>query len=211
MAGFLTSASLAAACTAALAGRPLVVDDANTNEKGTGHVETWVERAEGATVVNVAPAYAPLDGLEFAAALSRDTTNKINASAVQLKWRITESLDNGCNLGTTLGAAQQGGGDGHGRFVNGLLTCNARDIGSVHFNLGLIKPSGSASLRTWGVAFEHAFGPLTPHIETFGEKGSKPTLQIGARTDIAKGWQLDGTIGRRDGENLYTLGMKFQF
>jgi hypothetical protein len=207
----LTATLLAGAAGAAWAGRPLTVDDANTNDKGAGHVEAWVAREDRATVVNVAPAYAPFEGVEFAVALSRDTTNKVTANAAQVKWRITESRENGCNVGTSLGAAHVGSGGGNARFVNGLLTCNAGDIGSLHVNLGLVKPSGSSSVRTWGVAFERGFGPVTPHIEFFGEKGSKPTVQVGARTEIVKGIQLDGTVGRIDGENLYTLGVKFQF
>lgn len=108
-ASLLTATLLVAAAGTAWAGRPLTVDDANTNDKGAGHVEAWVARADGATVVNVAPAYAPFEGVELAVALSRDTTNKVNASAAQLKWRITESRDNGCNVGTSLGAAHEGG------------------------------------------------------------------------------------------------------
>lgn len=74
-----------------------------------------------------------------------------------------------------------------------------------------MKPSGASSVKTWGVAFERPMGPVTPHLEFFGEKGSKPTVQAGARTEIAKGIQLDGTVGRSDGENVYSLGVKFQF
>lgn len=209
--GALTLVVLAAACGAAFAGRPLTVDDANTNDKGAGHVEAWVARADGATVVNVAPAFAPLDGVEFAATLSRDTTNKVNASAVQAKVILTERQDKGCNLGASGGFAHVGGGGGNGRFVTGLLTCNAGDLGSLHLNLGLTKASGESSVRTWGVAFEQELGAVTPHLEFFGEKGSKPTAQVGARTEIAKGVQLDGTIGRSDGRSVYSLGMKFQF
>lgn len=206
----LTMLVLAAACGAAFAGRPLTVDDANTNDKGAGHVEAWVARADGATVVNVAPAYAPLEGVELAATLSRDTTNRVNASAVQLKAVLTERQDKGCNLGASGGFAHVGGGGGNGRFVNGLVTCNAGGLGSLHLNLGLTKASGVASVRTWGVAVEHELGGLTPHLEWFGEKGSRPTVQVGARTEVAKGVQLDGTLGRSDGRSVYSLGVKFQ-
>ncbi|MFO1326612.1 MAG: hypothetical protein U1F56_04570 [Rubrivivax sp.] len=209
--GALTMLVLVAACGAAFAGRPLTVDDANTNEKGAGHVEAWVARAHGATVVNVAPAFAPLDRLELAATLSRDTTNQVNASAVQAKVILTERQDKGCNLGASGGFAHVGSGGGNGKFVNGLFTCNAGDLGSLHLNLGLTKASGEASVKTWGVAFEHELGAVTPHLELFGEKGSKPTVQAGARTEVAKGIQLDGTIGRLDGRSVYSLGVKFQF
>lgn len=207
----LTMIVLAAACGAAFAGRPLTVDDANTNDKGAGHVEAWVARADGATVVNVAPAYAPLDGVELAATLSRDTTNKVNAGAVQLKVVLTERQDQGCNLGASGGFTHVGSGGGNGRFANGLVTCNAGKLGSLHLNLGVAKASGEASVRSWGVAVEHELGGVTPHVEAFGEKGSKPTVQVGARTEVATGVQLDGTVGRSDGRSVYSLGLKFTF
>ena len=52
---------------------------------------------------------------------------------------------------------------------------------------------------------------VTPHIEWFGSEGAKPTVQAGLRGEVAKGWQLDGTVGRGDGETVYTLGVKRSF
>ena len=127
--GALTMLVLVAACGAAFAGRPLTVDDANTNEKGAGHVEAWVARAHGATVVNVAPAFAPLDRLELAATLSRDTTNQVTASAVQAKVILTERQDKGCNLGASGGFAHvgSGGGNGSGRGSDASSACASAD------------------------------------------------------------------------------------
>jgi hypothetical protein len=56
---------------AALAGRPLTVDDAGTNAASEGHVEIWMARAKEARSWNISPAYALRDGLEFSALLSR--------------------------------------------------------------------------------------------------------------------------------------------
>lgn len=204
-------ALLVAASSAVMAGRPLSVDDANTNDAGAGHVEMWVSRAPGSTVLNVAPAFAPIDGLEFAVALARDTSSKVNASTVQLKWRITPSQEAGCNVGTSVGASRFSDGGGHLRFLNGLVSCNLGGQGSAHLNLGVVKPSGDGSVKTWGVAYEREAGPVTPHVEFFGAKGSKPTAQVGLRGKLSEAWQVDGTFGRSDGENLFSLGLKFQF
>jgi hypothetical protein len=203
----------ASAAAPALAGRPLAVDDAGTNATGEGHVEAWVARSDGATVINLSPAYAFADGLEVSATLSRDTTNKINGSGIGLKWLITPSKDSGCNFGASFGAARaSGGGDSvNGGSITGLLSCNGTGLGNVHVNLGSVKVSGVSAATTWGIALEHEFGAVTPHIEWFGVEGSKPAVQIGARTDIAKNIQLDGTVGRADGTTLYSLGMKFKF
>lgn len=207
----LAAAALAAACGGALAGRPLSVDDANTNDTGAGHVEVWATRAPGSTVFNVAPAYAPFDGVEFGVGLARESGSGERATTLQLKWRITPSLDRGCNLGTSLGATRVSGGGGTARFVNGLVTCNFDGAGSAHLNVGLVKARGEPSVKTWGVAYERALGPVTPHVEVFGEKGAKPTAQVGMRGMVSESWQLDGTVGRHDGDTLYSVGLKFQF
>jgi hypothetical protein len=187
------------------------VDDANTNDAGAGHVEMWASRAPGSTVLNVAPAYAPIDGLEFAFALGRDRSSKVNSSTVQLKWRITPSQESGCNFGTSLGATRVSDGGGRQGFVNALASCNFGGQGSAHLNLGLVRPSGESSIKTWGVAYERELGPVTGHLEFFGAKGSKPTVQVGARAKISEAWQIDGTVGRSDGDRLYSLGLKYQF
>jgi hypothetical protein len=195
----------------ALAGRPLVVDDANTNDKGAGHLETWVTRADGVTVYSVAPAYAPIDGLELGGLLARENSTSTTLSALQAKWRITPSQEKGCNFGAVLGTSHVSSGGGNATYLNGLMTCNTGGAGSLHFNLGAVKPSGASAENAWGAAYEREFGSVTPHIEWFGSEGVKPTLQAGARGEIAKGIQLDGSAGRTDGINVYTLGLKFQF
>jgi hypothetical protein len=54
-------------------------------------------------------------------------------------------------------------------------------------------------------------GAVTPHIEWFGAQRSKPTLQLGLRGNVSESLQLDASLGRNDGVNIYTLGVKFSF
>jgi hypothetical protein len=192
-----------------LAGRPLTVDDANVNDVGAGHVEAWYERAAGANNWTVAPAYGLTEGVEIAAALARDSSNRVTSSALQAKFRITESRKDGCNFGATLGLAHTSG-SGDTPYLNGIFSCNM-DGGAAHLNLGANRPSGSGTLRTWGMAYEREFGALTAHVEYFGEQHSTPTLQFGLRSEVAKNIQLDGTLGRSGGESIYSLGLKFMF
>ncbi len=202
---------LAGLAGSVFAGRPLTVDDANTNDKGAGHVEMWVGRdASKATSLNISPAFAPFDNVEFAGLLSRDTTNKLSLTAVQVKWRITPSNDKGCNFGTVLGTNKVTGGSS-GTYVSGNLTCNGSDLGNMNFNLGGTKVSGTSFVQTWGMSLEKEMGSVTPHVEWFGAKGTTPTLQAGLRGEVSKGVQMDGTIGRTAGQTQYTLGTKFQF
>lgn len=198
--------------SAAYAGRPLTVDDAGTGEKGHGHVEMWAAREAGKTdTLNLSPAFVLYDGFEIAGAIARERKSNLTALALQAKWVVTESQENGCNVGIVAGAAKVRNTDERATYVNGLVTCNAKDVGSVHFNLGGEKPRGSTSIRTWGVAVEKEVGPVTPHLEWFGAKGEKPTVQVGMRTELVKSLQLDGTVGRTDGESVYSVGMKVQF
>jgi hypothetical protein len=203
---------LVASCGTVLAGRPLTVDDANTNDQGAGHVEMWAAREAGrADTLNVSPAYGLFDGLEVAAQFARNRTASATTSALQAKWRITASDENGCNMGTVVGAGRVSAVSGTTGYVNGLVTCNGKDWGSVHFNLGASKSRSISATRTWGVAVERELSGVTPSLEWFGSQGQKPTVQFGLRSEIVKNVQLDGTAARADGETAYSVGLKLQF
>lgn len=197
--------------TSAQAGRPLAVDDANVNDKGAGHVEAWVARdASKSNALNLAPAYAPIDGLEVSGVLSRDTTNRVNAQSLQAKWRITPSKENGCNVAAVLGASRVSGG-GNATYVSGNLSCNGLGPVNVHANLGANKAKRVSTVGTWGVAAELPMASWTPHAEVFGAQGSKATAQVGVRTQLTKELQLDGNVSRNNGQTAHSIGVKYQF
>ena len=198
--------------TTSWAGRPLSVDDANVNESGAGHVEMWVSReAAKGNLYNIAPAYAVADGVEIGALLSRDSAARETLTALQAKWRITASQDDGCNVAAAFGLARSSGSGDSAAYLNGLLSCNGTAAGNLHVNLGGVKRSGVSLNASWSVALERAIGSFTPHVEWFGEQGRSATFQIGARTEISKGLQLDGTVGRTAGNAVYSVGTKVQF
>ena len=151
-----------------------------------------------------------IDGLELSATLSRDTTNKLSAQAAQVKWRITPAQENGCNMAAVLGVARARG-DGNTPYLSGNLSCTGVGPASIHINLGAQKPKDVKSVGTWGVAAEFPMASWTPHVEWFGAQQSKPTFQIGARTQLTPALQLDGTVGCSDGQSVATVGLKFQF
>lgn len=196
----------------AYAGRPLAVDDANVNEKGAGHVEVWVARdSNKVNTWNVAPAYAPIEGVEIGVSYAKARKQGNAEQAIQAKWRITPSQENGCNAAATLGTVHEKT-VGSSPYLVGILTCNST-LGSMHINLTRHNPKDEKSYSSWGVAFERAVGGFTPHIEVFGDQSSKPTLQLGVKTEIAPGWQLDGTVGRdrQNNANVFSLGFKYSF
>ncbi len=206
----IVAASLMA-CGFANAGRPLTVDDANTDDAGSGHVEAWYARQPGkANTWTVAPAYSPIDGLELGASVTRDRTAASTSQSLQAKWRITPSQESGCNSAAVLGASQTRGQSGTTPYFNGLLTCNSA-LGSTHFNLGAQRAPGGPGVGTWGLAHEREWGPVTVHAEAFGQRLAKPTFQIGARKDLSPNLQLDATLGRSNHQNLFSVGLKQSF
>ncbi len=97
-------AALAFVSTSAFAGRPLSVDDANIDDKGTGHIEAWAAREPGkADVINVAPAYSPWQVVELSGLLSRNRTNSISSVGVLARVQVTEPKKSGCNFLVALG------------------------------------------------------------------------------------------------------------
>lgn len=198
------------------AGRPLTVDDANVNDVSIAHVEVWLERqADGSRLWTVAPAYGLTNGIEMGASAARDATNRFNTVALQAKFRLTPSQQNGCNWGAVIGIAQtRGGGDEGAKvnapYINGLFTCNL-PAGALHLNLGANRPTGGGALTTWGLAFERELGAVTAHVEYFGQTHSAPTFQMGARTDVAKNIQIDATVGRNHTKSVFSLGLKVGF
>ena len=194
------------------AGRPLIVEDAGINEKGHGHIETWYERGAGKNNTWYAsPAFSPTEWLEVAGQFSRDNTEKQHSKALQAKILFTPSNENGCNFGMLAGA-QQYQGEGHiTPYAIGIATCNSSTYGSVHLNFGIKRVEEDADLPGWGIAYEKPIGPVTAHIELYGERYSKPLTQVGLRTNILPFLQLDGTIGRHYGDTIYSIGLKVQF
>lgn len=196
---------------AAQAGRPLTVDDASTDDAGTGHVEGWYARQPGhADTWTVAPAYAPVDGLELGASVTRDRPAATPSQSLQAKWRITPSQEAGCNTAAVLGITQTHGQGGSTPYLNGLLSCRSA-WGATHLNFGTQRPSGAPDVATWGLAHEHEFGAATLHVETFGQHLAKPTVQVGARTLLTNRLQLDATVGRSNRETLVSVGLKQSF
>jgi len=210
----LVLGSLALFAGAANAGRPLTVDDASTNAAGEGHVEAWYARLPGkANSWNISPAYAPIEGLEFSGLLSRDTTAKATITAVQFKWLLTPASESGCNAGVVGGLAHErvsGEGSVNAPYWTGLATCRQGSWAG-HLNLGRQHPRHQTAVTMWGLALEKTLGPVTAHVEVFGERHGRPTRQVGLRTELRPGLQIDGTVGRGESSTVFSIGLKQAF
>jgi hypothetical protein len=205
---------LAGACAllplAAVADRPLAVDDAGVNEAGEWDVEAWAARSGRSTTYNLAPTYAPIDGLELGALLLRVPGKAPSLGELQLKWRITPRTEKACYTAATVALARSPGEPGAVN-LNGVMTCTREQLGSVHLNLGAYKARGQSAAVTWGIAYERAIAHVTPSIEWFRNEAGKPAVQLGLRGNIARNIQLDGSVGRKDAAAFYTVGTKLQF
>jgi len=195
--------------TLALAGRPLLVDDANTNEVSHGHIEAWYDNKDKS--FTAAPVYAPVEGLELGAILSNSNSTNENTYSFQFKKLFTAAQENGCNAAATFGRSAAQNNSNHTLYGWGILTCNSKDWGSAHLNLGLTKESTQSSNQLYGIAFEYPIEGVVPHIEWLHQDNEKDVAAIGIRTELIKNLQIDGSYRIQDGESYYTVGMKYQF
>lgn len=195
----------------AWAGRPLNVDDANVNEAGAGHLETWYARQpDGSGVWTVAPAYSPLAGLEIGAAAARDRTLRFNTFSVQAKLQISKPSDTGCHYAGVVGVSRPDGQAGGSPYATAIMTCSV-EPGALHVNLGASRAPGESAVPALGVAWEQDLAFAIGHVEMLAVERTKPAFNIGLRREIAPGVQIDGSVGRSDRQTLWSLGMKFQF
>ena len=193
----------------ALAGRPLLIDDAATNSAGHGHIESWYDTEE--RTFNVAPAFAPIDGLELGAAIAKSNSSGETSYSLQVKKLFTSPQENGCNTGGTLGRTSVQNDSAYTLYGWGILSCQSPQWGTVHLNLGWIKERYGSSQQLTGLAFEYPLENFTPHAEWLRVEGEKNTMAIGARTELFKDVQLDGSYRVQDNQDYWTLGVKWQF
>lgn len=205
-----TAAALAMVLPAE-AGRPLSVDDAGVADPGGGQLEMWWEGARRAKgTATLAPAYSPWQGVELGGVLARDFEGHATLQGLQAKWLWSASQQQGCNAASSVGLLHTRHAAGNTLALNLIGTCTAT-WGAMHANLGTLRTPQRQWLPAWGFAMEHALGPATLHAEAFGQRGSAPTFQTGARWEWAPQWQIDGTIGRQGGRTLLSAGLRRGF
>lgn len=206
-----TAAAALAIALPAEAGRPLSVDDAGVAEPAGGQLEAWWEGARGARgSAYLAPAYAPWQGIELGGVLVRDRDGHATLHGLQAKWLWSPSRDEGCNAASSVGVVHTRHTT-HNTLALTLIGTCATPWGALHANLGALRMPERHWAPTWGFAVERAFGPVTVHAEAFGQRGSAPTFQTGARWEWAPQWQVDGSIGRQQGRTLLSAGIRRGF
>jgi hypothetical protein len=133
-------------------------------------------------------------------------------------WSIAPTPRPGCNFAPSLdptGARIAELGAGHASGMSCRMQSD--DVGldllpaNMHANVGVNKPLGGAVVTAWGLALEVPAGPLTPHVEVFGFDDGEPTVQMGLVSRPLPDLLFDGKVGRVDGINRYSVGMRLRF
>jgi hypothetical protein len=187
------------------------VDDANVNEKGVAHVETfWSRGADGSRTFTVAPTYSPIPGLDLTAVDARTAAGGPYSQTLQAKLQVTAVQEKGCYFAWVLGATVWQKGDGQKSFIAANGSCNILG-GSIHSSLMSTRNIEGKNEPSLGLAWEQNFGEWTGHIESVAQRASKPLVGIGLRKDVMPGLQLDGTWGKQGGKAVFSLGSKYTF
>lgn len=187
----------------------MLVDDANVNDAGAGHVEAWHERLPGgANAWTVAPAYAPWKAVELSVSQARSASWARDMRRLQAKIQLAAPRDNGCHPAIALGAFS--GDEPSTRFATAILSCDIAP-GALHLNLGASRARQGATLPAYGAAWEQGLGTFMGHVEWLGQRNGPSTVALGLRRDIVKQLQLDASVGRSAGQTLHSVGLKAQF
>jgi hypothetical protein len=193
------------------AGRPLTVDDANVNDKGVAHVESfWSRAADGSRTFSFAPTYSPWSGIDLIAIDTRTLSAGPHSQTLQAKWQVTAARDEGCYFAWVFGATVWQKGNGQKSFVGANGSCNIAG-GAFHSSLVNTRDSEGRDTPSLGIAWEHSFGEWSGHIESVAQRSGKPLVGLGLRRDILPGLQLDGTWGKQGGKAVFSLGTKYTF
>jgi hypothetical protein len=101
---FISLLALSLLGLSAQAGRPLNVDDANVNDVGVAHVETfWSRAADGSRSLTIAPAFSPLPGLDLVAQDVRTFSGGPHSQSLLAKMQVSAPRENTCHFAWVLG------------------------------------------------------------------------------------------------------------
>jgi hypothetical protein len=201
-------------CLPALAGRPLVTDDAAVLAPGMCQVEAWAQR--GPSQRWVAPACNVGANWEVGAAAGRHDGRQV--AGILAKTVFQPLTADQWGTGFTVASSHTHGTDGaHDGAVNFLAGAPLASWLVVHANVGAVHHAAThRGARTWALAVEASEGPRGYSIETFGERSASAGWQAGLRwtlvadaLDLDAGWGVVRSGGAR--RPYATLGMTWVF
>jgi len=212
------------AAASAHAARPFVTDDARVVDEGGYQLEVFYkrQRAFKEHEIGFLPAHNPFGRVELT--LGGIWVNSVpegnsRSFVAQAKTLLKPLEANGSGYALTLGVTHlspSGPDSGETNpYVNGIGSFSiADDAVVIHTNLGARRDAGAGTTRgTWGAGAEIRMTErLFGIVETYGERGEKPTRHAGLRFWMVPSHvQIDGTLGfeRTDPERrFHTVGLR---
>ena len=201
---------LAASSLAAHAARPFITDDARIVDEGHCQLEAFAKRQSAYTGSEawLLPACNPF-GAELTLGANRieGEDNSIAQAKFLLKALETNRSGYALSVGTF-------GGD---PYLNAIASFSFLDDRTVlHANLGA-NHAAEGDRGTWGVGLEQLLSAPRWYgiVESFGQRGDKPTLHFGLRFWVVpERFQIDATHGHQSADpekRFNTVGIRLLF
>lgn len=210
----------------ALAGEPLVTDDASILSRGVCQVESWHRWSTGGGHEGwLAPACAVNDRVELGVGFARYRDPDLGGHtllAVQAKTLLYRDPDDRWSAGAVAGALRDGGRElrrygSNDAYALGLVSFNAMDEAlRVHLNAGVVYSHAAFTTGAWGSAVEFDFREgWTMMGEVYRDGPGRPSYQLGLRyllvTDRVELFISGGDrIGGDPGGWFAKFGVRFQ-
>ena len=223
----LLSASLACLPSPANAARPFVTDDARVVDEGGCQIETFFkqQRKLNESEFWFLPACNPFGKVELTVGhywVNGTVPGDSQVNLLQAKTLLKPLTTNGSGYAITFGTGRVMPFQAPHTFnpyVNAIGSYSLADDRVVlHANLGAVRDKQADMTRgTWGVGAEIAFhARLYGIVETYGQRGDKPTRHLGLRVWIVPNKvQVDGTVGRQNAgppeRDFRSLGLRVLF
>ena len=222
-------AAVAAAVCApfAHAARPFVTDDARVVDEGGYQIETFVKRQRRfhENEFWFLPAHNPAGHVEFTLGgtwVDSVTDGNSRAVIAQAKTLLVPLRPNAAGYALTLGVTRlrrtAPTRTETNPYVNGIGSFSFADDATVmHVNLGARRDEGAGLNRgTWGLGAEiRLHERLFGIVETYGERGEKPTRHLGLRYWVVPNRvQIDATLGFQNADperHFNTVGLRLLF
>jgi hypothetical protein len=193
---------------ASQAARPFVTDDARVVEPGGYQVESFIKRQRGFGEREFwfLPAHNPTERVELTLGgmwVNSSLDGNSRALIAQAKTLLKPLEKNGSGYALTLGVVRlnQTGADSAGTdpYLNAIGSFSFwEDAVVIHSNVGARRDSAADTARgTWGLGAEiRLMERLFGIVETYGERGEKPTRHLGLRLWVVPNRiQIDSTLG----------------
>jgi hypothetical protein len=210
--GIGAGVALLFAVGAAHAGRPMLVDDADVDEVGSGHIESWMERQrhDPGRLLVFSPAMVIAPRVEVAASWARERPQGLNAWGVQVKVQSSAGKPGECRNALLAALGRETADRRATPALTAIATCEF-GTGALHLNASVLHSPDSRLQPGAGAAWEQPMGPVVGHVEWLVRHKRKPIAAAGVRYSLTENWQIDSSLARGDGKLRWSGGIKYGF